>query len=706
MAAGQKAERPIFLGSYPITPASDVLHDLAALKQFDVVTFQAEDEIGGIGAALGAAFGGAIGVTTTSGPGMDLKSETMGLAVAVELPLVIVDVQRAGPSTGMPTKTEQADLLMAMYGRHGEAPLPILAPATPADCFMIAFEAVRIALTYMTPVIVLSDGYLANGAEPWLVPDPATLRTIDVPFRTDPQGFFPYLRDETTLSRPWVGRARRGSSIASAVCRKEAVTGNVSYAPLNHEQMVRLRMRKIAGIVRDIPPTELFGPADGDLLVVGWGSTYGAIRQAVTDLGQQGHRVAHAHLRHLNPLPPDLERMMQRYGRVLVPECNLGQLVRLLRAEYLVPAIGFQKIQGRPFKVSELIARCLRLLHGDEAPEVVRHERRHAQQAGLRHGPGRPLVSRLRRLRDPGAGAEGAARPRHPARELRLRLRHRVLQPVPVLREHIRDPLDPRPRAGHRHGLKVSRPELSVWVVTGDGDALSIGGNHLIHALRRNVDLNILLFNNRIYGLTKGQYSPTSEIGKQTKSTPRGSVDHPFDPLALALGAGATFVARSIDVGAKHLQDTIRRAHAHAARHSSRSSRTATSSTTVRSTTSPTRSASRTTRWRSSTASRWSSAETAIGGMRLRGTRLEVVPLGNGVGEGDLLVHDEHESGPRVRCSPAWAPPAFPVPIGVIYSTERPRYEDGVTAQLRAAKSGTPPDLGALLRGPDTWTVS
>jgi 2-oxoglutarate ferredoxin oxidoreductase subunit alpha len=371
VAASQKAGRSLFLGSYPITPASDVLHDLAGLKQFDVVTFQAEDEIGGIGAALGAAFGGAVGVTTTSGPGMDLKSETMGLAVAVELPLVIVDIQRAGPSTGMPTKTEQADLLMAMYGRHGEAPLPILAPATPADCFMIAFEAVRIALTYMTPVIVLSDGYLANGAEPWLVPDPATLPVIDVPFRTDPQGFFPYLRDETTLSRPWVRPGTPGLEHRIGGLSKEAVTGNVSYAPLNHEQMVRLRLRKVAGIVRDIPPTEVFGPAEGDLLVLGWGSTYGAIRQAVTELGRQGHRVAHAHLRHLNPLPADLEPMLGRYGRILVPECNLGQLVRLLRAEYLVPAVGFQKIQGRPFKVSELVARCQRLLQGDEAPEVV-----------------------------------------------------------------------------------------------------------------------------------------------------------------------------------------------------------------------------------------------------------------------------------------------------------------------------------------------
>ncbi len=371
VAGAHRAERPIFLGSYPITPASDILHELAALKQFDVVTFQAEDEIGGIGAALGAAFGGAIGVTTTSGPGMDLKAETMGLAVAVELPLVIADIQRAGPSTGMPTKTEQADLLMAMYGRHGEAPVPILAPATPADCFAVAFEAVRIAITYMTPVIILSDGFLANGAEPWLVPDAASLPSIAVASRTDPQGFFPYVRDETTLSRPWVRPGTPGLEHRIGGLSKEAVTGNVSYAPLNHEQMVRIRQRKVAGIAHEYPPTEVFGPDDADLLIVGWGSTYGAIRQAVTELGQTGHRVAHVHLRNLHPLPEDLGDILRRHRHVLVPECNLGQLVRLLRAEYLVPAVGYQKIQGRPFKVSELIARSLRLLQGDVAPEVL-----------------------------------------------------------------------------------------------------------------------------------------------------------------------------------------------------------------------------------------------------------------------------------------------------------------------------------------------
>jgi 2-oxoglutarate ferredoxin oxidoreductase subunit alpha len=364
VAAARQAGRPLFLGSSPITPASDILHDLSALKHFDVCTFQAEDEIAGVVEALGAAFGGAIAVTTTSGPGMDLKAETVCLALAVELPLVICDVQRAGPSTGMPTKTEQADLLMAMFGRHGESPLPILAAATPADCFAMAFEAVCIAVKYMTPVVVLTDGYLANGAEPWLIPDPAELPTIPVRFRTDARGFFPYLRDEQTLARPWVITGTPGLEHRVGGLEKEYLTGNVSYAPTNHEQMIRVRARKIAGIVRDIPPLQVVGPPEGDLLVVGWGSTYGSITQAVRDLQKAGHLVAQVHLRHLNPLPADLGGILARYKQVLVPEMNLGQLVRLLRAEYLVDAIGFNKIQGRPFKVSEIVNRCLKLLSG------------------------------------------------------------------------------------------------------------------------------------------------------------------------------------------------------------------------------------------------------------------------------------------------------------------------------------------------------
>jgi 2-oxoglutarate ferredoxin oxidoreductase subunit alpha len=371
VTAARKAGRPLFLGSYPITPASDVLHELSGLRQFDVYTFQAEDEIAGIGAALGAAFGGAIAITTTSGPGMNLKAETMGLALAVELPLVVTDIQRAGPSTGMPTKTEQADLLMAMYGRHGEAPVPILAAATPADCFMMAFEAVRIAVKYMTPVILLTDGYLANGAEPWLIPDPDTLPGIPIAFRTEPHGFFPYLRDENTLSRPWVIPGTPGLEHRIGGLEKEYLTGNVSYAPANHEQMIRVRARKIAGIAREIPPLEVLGPPEGDLLLVGWGSTYGSITQAARDLQAAGHAVAHVHLRHLNPLPQDLGAILARYRAVLVPEMNLGQLSRLLRAEYLVDVIGFNKIQGRPFKVSEIVSRCLRLLPG-ASTEVAR----------------------------------------------------------------------------------------------------------------------------------------------------------------------------------------------------------------------------------------------------------------------------------------------------------------------------------------------
>src|SRR5882724_6514748 len=284
IAAATKAGRPLFLGSYPITPASDVLHELSTLKQFGVYTFQAEDEIAGIGAALGAAFGGAIAITTTSGPGMNLKAETIGLALAVELPLVITDIQRAGPSTGMPTKTEQADLLMAMYGRHGEAPVPVLAAATPADCFTMAYEAVRIAVKYMTPVILLTDGYLANGAEPWLIPDPDALLPIPVTFRTDPQGYYPYVRDEQTLARSWVVPGTPGLEHRVGGLEHDHVTGNVSYAPMNHEQMIRTRARKIAGITREIPKTEVFGAERGELLVLGWGGTYGALREGVRQL--------------------------------------------------------------------------------------------------------------------------------------------------------------------------------------------------------------------------------------------------------------------------------------------------------------------------------------------------------------------------------------------------------------------------------------
>ncbi len=365
VAAAVKSGRPLFLGSYPITPASDVLHDLSGFKNFPIYTFQAEDEIAGVSSAIGASFGGAIAITTTSGPGMNLKAEAIGLAVKVELPLVITDIQRAGPSTGMPTKPEQADLLMAMYGRHGESPIPIIAASTPADCFECAYEAVRLAVKYMTPVILLTDGQLANGAEPWLLPKVEDLPPIKVEFATNPQGFLPYSRDEQTLARPWAIPGTPGLEHRLGGITGENLTGNISYSPANHELMIRTRARKIAGIAQEISPTEVFGGADGgDLVVLGWGSTFGPIREAVKQSREKGKKVSHVHLRYLNPLPRDLAATLRKFKSVLVAEMNMGQLLKMIRADYLIDAAGFNKIQGRPFKVSELVTRINRALEG------------------------------------------------------------------------------------------------------------------------------------------------------------------------------------------------------------------------------------------------------------------------------------------------------------------------------------------------------
>jgi 2-oxoglutarate ferredoxin oxidoreductase subunit alpha len=363
VAAGQLAKLPIFLGSYPITPASDILHELSKHKNFGIRTLQAEDEIAGIGAAVGAAFGGQLGVTTTSGPGLALKSETMGLAVSLELPLLIIDIQRGGPSTGLPTKTEAADLLLAMYGRHGESPLPIVAAYSPSNCFTAAIEAARIALKYRTPVVLLSDGYLANGSEPWLLPDVDSLPDISVPFTTEhnhttedgaPE-FWPYLRDEVTLARPWAIPGTPGLMHRIGGIEKEDGTGNISYDPDNHERMVRLRAAKVAGIARDIPPVEVSGDAaDAELLVLGWGSTWGAIDGALGRVRARGRRVAHVHLTHLNPFPTNLGEVLRRAPKILVPEMNLGQLSRLVRAEFLVDAKSVTKVKGTPFTAGEL----------------------------------------------------------------------------------------------------------------------------------------------------------------------------------------------------------------------------------------------------------------------------------------------------------------------------------------------------------------
>jgi len=354
VAASQKSGLTLFQGSYPITPASDILHELSQYKDFGVMTFQAEDEIAAITSSIGAAYAGALALTTTSGPGMALKTEALGLAVAIEIPLVIVNVQRGGPSTGLPTKTEQADLLQAMFGRNSEAPIPIIAASTPGDCFWAALEACRIAVKYMVPVILLSDGYLANGAEPWRVPELSEIPDIPVNFAKNPEGFKPYKRNPDTLARPWAVPGTPGLEHRIGGLEKQDVSGNINYEPLNHENMVRIRAAKVAGIVQDIPDAVPAGDPDGDLLIVAWGSTHGSITAAVKAQRAQGRRIGHLHLRHLNPLPANLAQIFKRYKKILVPELNMGQLLWLLRAKYLVDAEGLNKIQGRPFKQSEL----------------------------------------------------------------------------------------------------------------------------------------------------------------------------------------------------------------------------------------------------------------------------------------------------------------------------------------------------------------
>jgi 2-oxoglutarate ferredoxin oxidoreductase subunit alpha len=362
VAASQQAGIPLFLGSYPITPASDILHELSMYKDFGVTTFQAEDEIAAVSSAIGASYTGALAITTTSGPGMALKTEAIGLAVAVELPLVVCDIQRGGPSTGLPTKTEQADLLQALYGRNSEAPVPVLAPSSPGDCFWIALEASRIAIKYMVPVIILSDGYLANGAEPWKIPAVSELAQIPVHFETNPEGFLPYKRNPSTLARPWAIPGTPGLEHRVGGIEKQDVTGNINYEPLNHEHMVRTRAEKVEGIAQDIPEIVPEGDPSGDLLIVAWGSTAGPITAAMKPMREKGHRIGHVHLRYLNPLPRNLGDILKRYKKILVPEMNMGQLVMLLRAKFLVDAESYGKIQGKPFKQSEIEAKIEELL--------------------------------------------------------------------------------------------------------------------------------------------------------------------------------------------------------------------------------------------------------------------------------------------------------------------------------------------------------
>lgn len=364
VAAAKKAKLDLFLGSYPITPASDILHELSRFKEYGVKTFQAEDEIAAITSAIGASYAGALAATTTSGPGVALKTEAMGLAVMLELPLVIVNVQRGGPSTGLPTKTEQADLLQAVVGRNGEAPMCVIAASTPADCFAAAYESARIAVKYMTPVICLTDGYLGNGAEPWKIPQVSELAEIPVTFASDPKTFQPYARNPQTLARPWAIPGTPGLEHRIGGLEKADITGNISYDPDNHHQMILKRAEKIQRIADDIPDQTVEGDASGDLLILGWGSTYGAIKSAVSAARERGLSVSHAHLRYIHPFPKNLGEVLSRYKHVLIPEINNGQLIKLIRAEYLIPATGFNVIKGLPLRAEELESRIDDILGG------------------------------------------------------------------------------------------------------------------------------------------------------------------------------------------------------------------------------------------------------------------------------------------------------------------------------------------------------
>ena len=366
VAGSRRSGLPLFLGSYPITPASDILHELARYKSFGVITFQAEDEIAAVCAAIGASFGGALGATTTSGPGLALKSEAINLAVMAELPLLVVNVQRGGPSTGLPTKTEQSDLLQAMFGRNGESPLPVLAPRSPADCFDIMLEATRIATRYMVPVVVLSDGYIANGSEPWRLPQIEALPDLRLEFHTQAEDFAPYRRDPETLSRPWAIPGTPGLEHRLGGLEKEDVTGNVSYDPDNHEKMTRLRAEKVERVARTIPALEVEGEPTGDLLILGWGSTFGAIAAALNMAREEGLRVSHAHLRHLNPFPANLGEVLAGFKKVLIPEMNGGQLALLIRARFLIDAISHTKVRGKPFFRREILAKVHEILEADD----------------------------------------------------------------------------------------------------------------------------------------------------------------------------------------------------------------------------------------------------------------------------------------------------------------------------------------------------
>ena len=555
VAAAKLSGLPLFLGAYPITPASAILEELAGYKNFGVRTFQAEDEIAAAGAAVGASFGGALGITTSAGPGVVLKAETVGLAIMLELPLVIVDVQRAGPSTGMPTKPEQGDLLMVMYGRNGESPVPVVAASSPSDCFNAAIEACRIALKYRTPVYLLSDAYLANGSEPWLLPELDTLPDLTPTFATEPNNgdeFLPYLRDPETLARPWAvpgtpGLEHRIGGIEKADRTREHLVR--PRQPRPHDAPARAEGRGHRGRhprARGRRPRRRRDDARARL-----GRNVRPDRRRRPPRARRGPQGRARASRYLNPFPRNTGEVVRRYEKVLIPEMNMGQLLQLIRAQFLVDA---HRLQPHPRRAAAR-GRDRRGNRGARMSELTAKDFRTDQEVRWCPGCGdyailaaiQSFMPELGIARENTVFVSGIGCASRFPYYMNTYGMHSIHGRAPAIAT----------------GLATSRPDLSVWVVSGDGDALSIGGNHLIHALRRNVNLKILLFNNRIYGLTKGQYSPTSEVGTVAKSTPMGSIDWPFNPVSLAVGAEATFVGRAIDTDKKGMTEVLRAAAEH-----------------------------------------------------------------------------------------------------------------------------------------------
>ena len=707
LAAAQRTGLPVVYGAYPITPASDILHELSMHKRFHVRTFQAEDEIAAVGAIIGAAFGGGIGLCATSGPGLALKSEGIALAVMAELPIVIFDIQRGGPSTGLPTKTEQADLMQALYGRNSECPVVVIAPATPGDCFFIAYEAIRIAVKYMVPVIVLSDGYLANGAEPWLIPDPKNLPDIQVRFRTDPEGFQPYAREEATLARPWVRPGTPGLEHRIGGLEKQDVTGNVSYDPDNHDLMVRLRAEKVRRVAQEIPPTTINGPAGRRPPGRGVGRHLRNDHRG----GRGGPGGGQVRRQHPPPAPLAASAGSRPDPAPVPPRARARDQQWTARPR---PAGG---VPGRRRRVQPRAGRAARhaghrgrdqpagrgqlMSTETNAPQAPRYTKKDFESdQDVRWCPGcgdYAILSTIQKMMpDLGVPREDivfisgiGCSSRFPY-YMNTYGFHTIHGRAPAIAT----------------GLRLARPDLKVFVVTGDGDGLSIGGNHMLHVLRRNVNLTILLFNNRIYGLTKGQYSPTSELGKMTKSTPMGSADRPINPCAFALGVGR-------DVRRAHRRPE-HRAHGgdaqegrrpprrrlrgdppelqHLQRHGvghplrprvegrARAPGGARQAARLRSRRTPGR------------ASCWTASRPAWS-------------LSSDVPAERLWVHDQNDIASALVLA-SLASPQFPVPVGVLAQVEAPIYEDLIADQeKRAVSERGPGDIARLLTSGDTWTI-